>query len=134
MGVWVGGGGVERKTTVKSIRRDRKGETNRQTDRDRERNMDTLILMIYSFRPLPLMKGYRCKTYHLTVHTITIPNEQECVSHLETEDRDRDRDRERGVGGGENSAIHPKQNNLQALRYKKCEHTNDVYKKRKEKC
>ena len=38
---WVGGGGVERKTTVKSIRRDRKGETNRQTDRDRERNMDT---------------------------------------------------------------------------------------------
>ena len=66
---------------------------------------------------------------HSTYYNYTY--EQECVSHLETET---ETERERGVGGGENSAIHPKQNNLQALRYKKCEHTNDVYKKRKEKC
>ena len=28
------------------------------------------IRMIYSFRPLPLMKGCMWMTYHLTVHTI----------------------------------------------------------------
>ena len=31
------------------------------------------IRMIYSFRPLPLMKGCRWMTYHLTVHTMIIP-------------------------------------------------------------
>ena len=29
--------------------------------------------MIYSFRPLSLMKGCRWMTYHLTVHTVIIP-------------------------------------------------------------
>ena len=28
------------------------------------------LRMIYSFRPLPLMKGCRWMTYHLTIHTI----------------------------------------------------------------
>ena len=31
------------------------------------------IQMIDSFRPLPLMKGCRRMTYHLTVHTVIIP-------------------------------------------------------------
>ena len=29
--------------------------------------------MIYSFRPLPLMKGCGWMTYHLTVDTIMVP-------------------------------------------------------------
>ena len=29
--------------------------------------------MIYSFRPLPLTKGWRWTTYHITVHTILMP-------------------------------------------------------------
>ena len=60
-------------------------ETDRQTDRqkkreserDRETETETerwiRIRMIYSFRSLPLMKGCRWVTYHLTVHTIIIP-------------------------------------------------------------
>ena len=32
------------------------------------------IRMIYSFKPLPFMKGCRCMTYHLvTVHTVIRP-------------------------------------------------------------
>ena len=42
----------------------RQGETERDPIRTR---------MIYSFRPLPLMKGCRWMTYHLTVHSIIIP-------------------------------------------------------------
>ena len=37
--------------------------------RERERE----IRMIYSFRPLSLMKGCGWMTYHLTVHTIVVP-------------------------------------------------------------
>ena len=44
-------------------------KTNDALLRERERG----IRMIYSFRPLPLMKGCRWMTYHLTVHTVTIP-------------------------------------------------------------
>ena len=36
-------------------------------ERERERGR---VRMIYSFRPLPLTKGCRWMTYHLTVHTI----------------------------------------------------------------
>ena len=36
-------------------------------ERERERGR---VRMIYSFRPLPLRKGCRWMTYHLTVHTI----------------------------------------------------------------
>ena len=57
--------------------RETQRETDRQTDRQRhtqqERERGIRIRMIYSFRPLPLMKGCRWKTYHLTVHTIIIP-------------------------------------------------------------
>ena len=38
-----------------------------ERERERERRM------IYSFRPLSLMKGCRRITYHLTVHTIIMP-------------------------------------------------------------
>ena len=58
-------------------------ETDRQTDRQRQRQRKTerqieteiriRIRMVYSFRPLPLMKWCRWMTYHLTVHTIIIP-------------------------------------------------------------
>ena len=37
------------------------------------------IRMIYSFRPLPLMKGCRWMTYHLTVHTIIIPMSKKTI-------------------------------------------------------
>ena len=36
----------------------------RERERERERER------IYSFRPLPLMKGCRWMTHHLTVHTV----------------------------------------------------------------
>ena len=42
-----------------------------QTERERERGRGRE--RIYSFRPLPLMKGCRWMTYHLTVHTIIMP-------------------------------------------------------------
>ena len=29
--------------------------------------------MIYLFRPVPLVKGCRWMTYHLTVHTVIMP-------------------------------------------------------------
>ena len=35
--------------------------------------------MIYSFRPLPIMKGCRCMTFHLTVHTIIIPMSKKTI-------------------------------------------------------
>ena len=41
--------------------------------RDRQTDRQIRIRMIYSFRPLPLMKGCGWMTYHLTVHTIIIP-------------------------------------------------------------
>ena len=40
---------------------------------EREREREIRIRMIYSFRPLPLMKGCGWMTYHLTVHTIIVP-------------------------------------------------------------
>ena len=46
-------------------------QTDRQTETHRERQIQ--IRMIYSFRPLPLMKGCGWMTYHLTVHTIIVP-------------------------------------------------------------
>ena len=46
--------------------------------------------MIYSFRPLPLMKGCRWMIYHLTVHTIFIP-----MSKITNKQRERERERER---------------------------------------
>ena len=42
-------------------------------EREREREIRIRIRMIYSFRPLPLMKGCGWMTYHLTVHTIIVP-------------------------------------------------------------
>ena len=39
----------------------------------REREREREIRMIYSFRPLPLMKGCGWMTYHLAVHAIIIP-------------------------------------------------------------
>ena len=36
--------------------------------RERERERGGGIRMIYSFRPLPLMKGCRWMTYHFIVH------------------------------------------------------------------
>ena len=41
--------------------------------RERERERERERGMIYSFRPLPLLKGCRWMTYHLTIHTIIIP-------------------------------------------------------------
>ena len=41
-------------------------------ERERERGGGG-IRMIYSFRPLALMKGCGWMTYHLTVHTIIVP-------------------------------------------------------------
>ena len=52
-------------------RRDR--QTDRQTETEREYGMG----MIYSFRPLPLLKWCWWMTYHLTVHAIIMYNEQE---------------------------------------------------------
>ena len=36
--------------------------------------------MIYSFRPLPLVKEYRWMTYHLAVHNIIIPMSKKTIS------------------------------------------------------
>ena len=64
LNIAVGGGGRDR---------DRKRETERDSDRDREtereRQTEMEREMIYSFRPLLLMKKCRWMTYHLTVHT-----------------------------------------------------------------
>ena len=35
--------------------------------------------MIYSFRPLPIMKGCGWMTYHLAVHTIIIPMSKKTI-------------------------------------------------------
>ena len=48
-------------------------ETDRQTETDREYGMG----MIYSFRPLPLLKGCGWMIYHLTVHAIVMPMNKE---------------------------------------------------------
>ena len=48
-------------------------ETDRQTDRQTDNQTEIRIRMIYSFRPLPLMKGCGWMTYHLTVHTVIVP-------------------------------------------------------------
>ena len=52
----------------------------RESDTDTDMDTDDLriririwIRMIYSFRPLPLMKGCGWMTYQLTVHTIIVP-------------------------------------------------------------
>ena len=37
------------------------------------------IRMIYSFRPLPLMKGCGWMTCHLTVHTVSIPMSKKTI-------------------------------------------------------
>ena len=50
--------------------------------------------MIYSFRPLPLMKGCRWMTYHLTVHTIIVPMSKK-TNKLTTMYLTRKRERER---------------------------------------
>ena len=50
--------------------------------------------MIYSFRPLPLMKGCRWMTYHLTVHTIIVPMSKK-PNKLTTMYLTRKRERER---------------------------------------
>ena len=52
--------------TESGTERERGGDTDTDTD-------DLRIRMIYSFRPLPLMKGCGWMTYHLTVHTIIVP-------------------------------------------------------------
>ena len=48
-------------------------ERERERVREREREREIRIRMIYSFRPLPHMKGCGWMTYHLTVHTIIVP-------------------------------------------------------------
>ena len=54
-------------------RKPRVGGGRGESHRERE------IRMIYSFRPLPLMKGCRWMTYHLTVHTIIIPMSKKTI-------------------------------------------------------
>ena len=49
----------------------------RQTDRETETEREYGMGMIYSFRPLPLLKWCRWMTYHLTVHAIIMYNEEE---------------------------------------------------------
>ena len=51
--------------------------------------------MIYSFRPLPLMKGCRWMTYHLTVHTIIMPMRERDRERQTDRDRERQRRRQR---------------------------------------
>ena len=41
--------------------------------KERERERGIRIRMIYSFRPLPFMKGCGWMTYHLPVHTTIMP-------------------------------------------------------------
>jgi len=50
------------------------GEEEKSEEKNQEREREGGgIGIIYSFRPLPLMKGCRWMTYHLPVHTIIIP-------------------------------------------------------------
>ncbi len=51
----------------------------REPDRGRQTHSHTEREMIYSFRPLSLMKGCRWMTYHLTVHTIIIPMNKKTI-------------------------------------------------------
>ena len=45
----------------------------------RGRGIRIWIRMIYSFRPLPLMKGCEWMTYHLRVHTIIVPMSKKTI-------------------------------------------------------
>ena len=56
--------------------RERERERQRELGGDRVMEKEKRIRMIYSFRPLPLMKGCGWMTYHLTVHTIIVPMSQ----------------------------------------------------------
>ena len=47
--------------------------------------------MIYSFKPLPFMKGCRWMTYHLTVHIVIMP------MYKKTNETDRQTDRQRQI-------------------------------------
>ena len=49
------------------------------------------IRMIYSFRPLPLVKGHGWLTYHLTVHTLIIPMSKKTIKLMTTRERERER-------------------------------------------
>ena len=65
----------------------------RERDRERERERERGIRMIYSFRPLPLMKGCGWMTYHLTVHTRIVPMSKK-TNKLTTRETDRQTDRQ----------------------------------------
>ena len=49
------------------------GRIQREGERDGAGERGIRVRMIYSFRPLPLMKGCGWMTCHLTVHTIIVP-------------------------------------------------------------
>ena len=49
------------------------------------------IRMIYSFRPLPLVKGHGWLTYHLTVHTLIIPMSKKTIKLMTTREREREK-------------------------------------------
>ena len=68
-------GGVEVRERGRERERDRETDrqTDRQTDRINTRTINIYREKIYSFRPLPLMKGCGWMTYHLTVPTIIMP-------------------------------------------------------------
>ena len=63
---------------------------------ERERGIRIQVRMIYSFRPLPLMKGCRWMTYYLTVHTMIIPMSKKTnkLTTMRGEGSDRERGRD----------------------------------------
>ena len=62
----------ERQTDKQRHDRDRGRDRRRLRGRERQ-EIRIRIRMVYSFRPLPLMKWCRWMTYYLTVHTIIMP-------------------------------------------------------------
>ena len=63
----------KKKRKKKKKKKKEKKKKKKKKEKKRRREIRIRLRMIYSFRPLPLMKGCGWMTYHLTVHTIIVP-------------------------------------------------------------